>query len=67
MRRLALIGMLPGAPVLSQGQANPNSWEALNTFHAGQKIEVVETNLKKHKGELSTLTDEAIGATRARY
>ena len=60
MRKLALLGILLGMPVLSQAQTNRNSWEALNTLHAGQRIEVVETNLKKHKGEFSTLTDEAI-------
>lgn len=60
MRELALIAMLLGMPVLSHGQTNGNSWDALNTLHAGQRIEVVETNLKKHKGTFSTVTDEAI-------
>lgn len=41
-------------------QTNRNSWDALNTLRVGQKIEVVETNLKKHKGTFSTVTDEAI-------
>jgi hypothetical protein len=60
MRRLALVGMLLGMPVLSHAQTNQNSWDGLSTSHAGQRIEVVETNLKKHKGEFSILTDEAI-------
>lgn len=60
MRQVALIVMLLGMPVLSHAQTNRNSWDALNTLHAGQRIEVVETNLKKHKGTFSTVTDEAL-------
>lgn len=60
MRKLALIAMLLGMPVLSHAQTSRKSWDALNTLHAGQRIEVVETNLKKHKGTFSTATDEAI-------
>jgi hypothetical protein len=51
MRQLALLAMLLGMPVLSLAQTNQNSWDALNTLRAGQKIEVFETNLKKHKRE----------------
>jgi hypothetical protein len=29
-------------------------------LHAGQRIEIVETNLKKHKGTFSTVTDEGL-------
>ena len=60
MLRLALLGMLLGMPILSHAQANRNSWDALNGLRTGQRIEVVETNLKKHKGTFSTVTDEAI-------
>ena len=60
MRKLTLIAMLLGMPVLSHAQTKRNSWDALNTLHAGQRIEVVETNLKKHKGTFSTVSDEAI-------
>lgn len=60
MRNLALISILLGMPVPSHAQPNRNSWDALNTLHAGQRIEVVETNLKKHRGTFSTVTDEAI-------
>ena len=60
MRKLALIAILLGMPVLSKAQTARNSWSGLETLHAGQRIEVVETNLKKHKGTLSTVTDEAI-------
>jgi hypothetical protein len=60
MRKLTLIAMLLGMPVLSHAQTNRNSWDALNTLHAGQRIEVVDTNLKEHKGTFSTVSDEAI-------
>ena len=60
MRNLALIAILLGMPILSHAQTNRNSWDALNTLHAGQRIEVVETNLKTHKGTFSTVTGEAI-------
>ena len=60
MRNLVLIAILLEMPVLSHAQTNRNSWDALSALHAGQRIEVVETNLKKHKGTFSTVTDEAI-------
>lgn len=60
MRNLALVAILLGMPVLSHAQTNRNSWDTLNTLHAGQRIEVVETNLKTHKGTFSTVTGEAI-------
>jgi hypothetical protein len=60
MRKLALIAMLLGMPVLSHAQTNRNSWDSLSTLHAGQRIEVVERNLQKHRGTFSTVTDEAI-------
>jgi hypothetical protein len=31
-----------------------HSWDNLQQLRVGQKIEVVETNLKKHKGTLGT-------------
>ena len=60
MRQLALLAMFLGMPVLSLAQTNQNSWDALNTLRAGQRIEVFETNLKNHKGTFSAITGEAI-------
>lgn len=60
MRQLALLTMFLGMPVLSLAQTNQNSWDALNTLRAGQRIEVFETNLKNHKGTFSAVTGEAI-------
>lgn len=60
MRQLALLAMFLGMPVLSLAQTNEDSWDALNTLRAGQRIEVFETNLKNHKGIFSAVTGEAI-------
>jgi len=60
MRKLALIVISLGMPGLSRAQTSRSSWAELSTLHAGQRVEIVETNLKKHKGTFSTVTDEAI-------
>jgi hypothetical protein len=60
MRKFALIAILLGMTLSSRAQTTQNSWEALNTLHAGQRIEIVETNLRKHKGTFSTVTDEVL-------
>ena len=60
MRKLALIAISLGMPGLSRAQTSRSSWAELSTLHAGQRVEIVETNLKKHKGTFSTVTDEAI-------
>jgi hypothetical protein len=60
MRKLAVTLMLLGTPFLSRAQTPENSWAALNALHAGQRIQIIETNLKKHSGTFSTVTDEAI-------
>jgi hypothetical protein len=60
MCEFALIAMLLGMPLFSRAQTAQNSWGTLNTLHVGQRIEIVETNLKKHNGTFSTVTDEAI-------
>ena len=60
MRKFAIIVMLLGMPLLSRAQTAQNSWAGLNSLQAGQRIEIVETHPKKHKGMFSTVTDEAI-------
>jgi hypothetical protein len=60
MRKLAVTLMLMGTPILSRAQTPENSWAALNALHAGQRIEIIETNFKKHGGTFSTVTDEGI-------
>lgn len=41
-------------------QTDEGSWENLNQLQVGQKIEVVQTDLKKLKGTFLSLTEEAI-------
>ena len=60
MRKFAIIAMLLGMPLLSRAQTAQNSWGALNSLHVGQRIEIVDTHLKKHNGMFSSVTDEAI-------
>lgn len=36
------------------------NWKALNDLRAGEKIELVETSMKKHVGTFSAVTEEAI-------
>ena len=60
MRKLVITLMLLVTPILSRAQKPENSWAPLNALHAGQKIEIVETSLKKHSGTFATVTDEAI-------
>lgn len=60
MRKLAVTLILLGTPILSRAQTPENSWAALNALHTGQRIEIIETNLKKHSGTFSTVTDEGM-------
>jgi hypothetical protein len=60
LRRLLIAVCLLGMPCISWAQANRGSWEALDSLHAGQRIEVVEMSLKKHRGTFVTVSDEAI-------
>jgi hypothetical protein len=60
LRKLLIAICLLGMPCISWAQANRGSWEALNSLHAGQRIEVVETSLKKHQGTFLTVSNEAI-------
>ncbi len=61
MRR-ALSAILPLLlfPIVTTAQTAEGSWENLNQLRVGQKIEVVDTNLKKLKGTFLSFSDEAI-------
>jgi hypothetical protein len=48
------------APALARTQSAIGSWDTLKQLQPGQKIEVVDSHLKKVKGEFVSLTDEAI-------
>jgi hypothetical protein len=43
-----------------QAAADETGWSNLQQLRVGQKIEVVDTNLKKHKGTFLSFSDEAI-------
>ncbi len=60
MRKLLILTCLLGTASVSWAQTKRGSWEALNSLGAGQRIEVVETSLKKHAGTFVTVSHEAI-------
>jgi|HubBroStandDraft_3_1064219.scaffolds.fasta_scaffold273118_1 hypothetical protein len=60
MRLTILALCVLGMPCLSSAQAANSSWANLSTLHAGQKIEVVQTNSKKVSGTFLDVSDSAI-------
>lgn len=60
MREAALAFLLILVPGLLHAQDKKGDWQALYSLHSGEKIEVVETGMKKHIGTFSTFTEEAI-------
>ena len=49
-----------GPPAALSAQTQKGSWSDLNRFKAGQGIEVIESNLKRHAGTLVAVTDESL-------
>src|SRR5579864_2409168 len=60
MRKFLIATCLLVIPQMSLAQTNRGSWEALNSLHAGQKVEVVETGPQKRQGTFVNVSDEAI-------
>ncbi len=60
MRNAALVCFLILIPCSLLAQDKKADWKALYDLRAGEKIELVETGMKKHVGTFSTVTDEAI-------
>ncbi len=60
MRSLLLIVCALAMPCASSAQSKQSSWGNLSTLQAGQKIEVVETNLKKDTGTFAAVSDDGI-------
>lgn len=48
-----------GLSCVSLAQTN-SAWSSLTTLHAGQKIEIVDTQSKKHSGNFVSASDTAI-------
>ena len=60
MRKVALVSFLTLIPCAVHAQDKKSDWKALYSLHSGEKIELIETGMKKHVGTFSTVTDEAI-------
>jgi hypothetical protein len=60
MRNAALACFLILIPCSLRAQDKKGDWKALSSLHSGEKIELIETGMKKHVGTFSTVTDEAI-------
>ena len=60
MRNAALMCFLILIPCSLRAQDKKADWKALYGLRSGEKIELVETGMKKHVGTFSTVTDEAI-------
>ncbi len=59
-RALSAIFPLLLFPIVTTAQTAEGSWQNLNQLRVGQKIEVVDTNLKKHRGTFLSFSEEAI-------
>ena len=60
MRSVALVCVLILIPGSLRAQDKKGDWQALYGLHSGEKIELMETGMKKHVGTFSTVTEEAI-------
>src|SRR6266446_8345344 len=60
MRNAALVCFLILIPCSLRAQNNRDDWKVLYGLRSGEKIELIETGMKKHVGTFSTVTEEAI-------
>src|SRR5438552_15969457 len=60
MRNAALVCFLILIPWSLRAQDKKDDWKSLYGLRSGEKIELVETGMKKHVGTFSTVTEEAI-------
>ena len=60
MPRAVLAFLLILIPCSLRAQDKKGDWQALYSLHSGEKIEVVETGMKKHVGTFSTVTEDVI-------
>jgi hypothetical protein len=59
-RTCLVLVLFLGLPVALCAQKQQGSWSDLNGLKAGQRIEVIESNMKPHAGEFITVTDELL-------
>jgi hypothetical protein len=61
MQRLALMLVLSlGFSAALGAQTHNGAWSDLNALKGGQRIEVIESSMKRHAGEFVTVTDEML-------
>jgi hypothetical protein len=60
MRNAVLVCFLILIPCSLRAQDKKDDWKALYSLRSGEKIELVETGMKKHVGTFSTVTEQAI-------
>jgi hypothetical protein len=60
MRNAALVCSLILIPYSVCAQEKKDDWRALYGLRSGEKVELIETGMKKHVGTFSTVTEEAI-------
>ncbi len=60
MRKTLFLICVLGLPCVSWAQPNRASWANLSALQAGQKIQIVEINSKRHSGTFINVSDAAI-------
>jgi hypothetical protein len=60
MRKILFLICVLAIPCASWAQGDQASWTNLSTLYAGQRIQVVETNSKKHSGTFVSFSEAAI-------
>ena len=60
MREVIMSLLLVAVPVLASAQDREASWENLQQLRVGQRIQVVEKDLKKHNGTFTGFSEESI-------
>lgn len=60
MRKGLFLICVLGLSCVSWAQTNRASWANLSVLHAGQKIQIVDMNSKKHSGTFVNVSDTAI-------
>jgi len=60
MRKILFLICILGIPCASRAETNQASWANLGGLHAGQRIQIVEMNSKKHSGIFVNLSDKAL-------
>jgi hypothetical protein len=60
MRKISLLICILGMCCVARAQSNQASWANLSTLYAGQKIQIVDANSKKHSGAFVRFSETAI-------